>query len=99
MDASQCESATSQSLRNGFPRGAWELHSSQDLIGSNKKKDLRIYHQAGQYDILGCSYYKSMVAITNCTQQFSQSGNEGYFNIRLANNRTAARLVQQDYLT
>merc|ERR1712159_288719 len=56
-DAAQCESATNETLKEGFPRGAWDLHSSQDLISQSSSKDLRIYHQAGQFDILGCSYY------------------------------------------
>jgi len=100
MDALQCESATGNSSTGGYPRGAWEFHSSENLIGSNEQQDLRIYHQAGEHDILGCSYYKAGPnGITNCTEQFSQSGNEGYFNIRLANNRSAARLTAKGYQT
>lgn len=97
--ASQCESATNETLKVGFPRGAWDIHSNQDLIMSNAKKDIRIYHQAGQFDILGCSYYKASGAITDCAKDFTKSGNEGYFNIRLANNRTAARLMEKNYAT
>merc|ERR1712137_1189286 len=37
--------------------------------------------------------------ISNCSEQFTASGNEGYFNLRLANNRTASRLVEKGYQT
>jgi enterochelin esterase-like enzyme len=76
------------------PLGYWEMHSNQSLILNTPRKDSKIFHNVNDADIYSMLWYGSDLSIANTWYQAN-----GYFNLVLANNRTALQLQEMGYNT
>ena len=82
--------------------GAWEYHSSKQLIMNAAKKPLRIFHHNSEFDL---GYNTSAAPIgavgsidtNNTAGDLTQSWTDGHHNWKTAGNRTAAALAAKGY--
>lgn len=49
-----------------YPHGAWDLHSGLELIRNTAKKNLRVFHTVGEYDV--GSYYMPIDVFMGCKE-------------------------------
>jgi enterochelin esterase-like enzyme len=80
--------------KESHPLGYWEMHSNQSLILNTPRKPSKIYHNANDADIYSLLWYGSDLSLGNTWYQAN-----GYFNLVLANNRTAHQLNRMGYDT